>query len=262
MSDPHLNIETNADFVTTLTLARPNKHNALDLPLISALTKAFNTLAKDKSTRVLVLTGAGESFCAGADIDMMRQAGQQNEAQNLSDARALADMFFALYSAPMPTLARVNGHAFGGALGLIAACDIAIGTIDARFCLSEVRLGLIPATIAPYLAQKIAPRALMQLTLSGAAFDGQHAHNIGLLSDAVRAGQLDEHVGRVIKELLRGGPQAQRAAKQHLRSLGTPIEYDLVEKTATKIAELREREEAQEGTGAFLQKRPPIWTKP
>jgi methylglutaconyl-CoA hydratase len=190
--------------VLTLTLNRPEKHNALDAPLIAALADALHAAQRDAQVRVVVLTGVGESFCAGADIGAMRALLHASERENLEDARLLARCLRALDEVTRPVIARVNGNVFGGGVGLVAAADIAIGTITAKFALSEVRLGLVPATISPYVIRAVGGRQARRLFLTAAPFDGAQAAAIGLLHEAVAPSQLDEAVERDIDALLQG----------------------------------------------------------
>ncbi len=246
----------------TLTLNRPNVHNAFDDNLIAELTAALESLAADANVRALVLTGAGPTFSAGADLNWMRGMAVASEADNRADALRLAKLLRNLQFFPKPTIARVNGSAYGGGVGLVACCDIAIGVEGAKFALSEVKLGLVPATIAPYVVQAIGPRQARRLFVSAEIFDATEAARIGLLHQCVAADQLDEAVDRQLHFLAKGGPVAQAEAKQlALRTAGmTPASAERIDaENADLIARLRVSPEGQQGLGAFLDKRAPVW---
>jgi methylglutaconyl-CoA hydratase len=247
-----------------LTLNRPEVHNAFDDALIAEIDLALELLARDAGVRALVLTGAGATFSAGADLNWMRRIAKAGAEENRDDALRLAKLLRSLQFFPKPTLARVNGAAYGGGVGLVACCDIAIGVEDAKFALSEVKLGLVPATIAPYVVQAIGPRQARRLFVSAEIFDGREAARIGLLHRCVAAAQLDEAVDRQLHFIAKGGPAAQREAKQlALRTAGmTPESATRVDAdNAELIARLRVSPEGQEGLGAFLDKHPPAWTR-
>src|SRR5574337_179540 len=211
--------------VATLKLNRPQVHNAFDAILIAELTAALASLAADSSARVLVLTGSGATFSAGADLNWMQRMAAAGAEENRDDALRLAKLLRALQFFPKPTIARVNGSAYGGGVGLIACCDIAIGVEGAKFALSEVKLGLVPATIAPYVVQAIGARQARRLFVSAEIFDGVEAARIGLLHQCVAPDQLDEAVDRQLHFLAKGGPIAQHEAKQlALRTAGMTLE--------------------------------------
>lgn len=246
----------------TLVLNRPQVHNAFDDTLIAETTAALESLAADSTLRVLILTGAGPTFSAGADLNWMRGMARASEQDNRDDALRLARLLRTLAFFPRPTLARVNGSAYGGGVGLIACCDIALGVDGAKFALSEVKLGLVPATIAPYVVQAIGPRQARRLFVSAEIFDAAEAARIGLLHQCVAPDQLDEAVDRQLHFLAKGGPVAQHEAKQlALRSAGmTPesaAQIDIA--NAALIARLRVSTEGQQGLSAFLDKRAPTW---
>jgi methylglutaconyl-CoA hydratase len=210
--------------------------------------------------RVVVLGGRGESFCAGADLNWMKRAAGYSEAENLRDARALAEMLRSLALMSKPTLARVQGAAIGGALGLVAACDVAVASTRAAFATSEVRLGLIPATIGPYVVSAIGERQASRYFLTAERISAARALDIGLVHEIAEPERLDPVVGTVVDALLAGGPQAQTAAKQLIRDLAAqPMTDDLTEDTTRLIARLRATPEAIEGIGAFLEKRRSLW---
>ncbi|WHZ19050.1 MAG: Methylglutaconyl-CoA hydratase [Rhodanobacteraceae bacterium] len=246
----------------TLTLNRPHVHNAFDDALIADVTIALEGLAGDAGVRALVLTGSGATFSAGADLNWMRRMAQASAEENRDDALRLAKLLRTLQFFPKPTIARVNGSAYGGGVGLIACCDVAIGVEGAKFALSEVKLGLVPATIAPYVVQAIGPRQARRLFVSAEIFDAAEAARIGLLHQCVAVGQLDEAVDHQLHFLTKGGPAAQHEAKQlALRTAGMTLESveRLDAENAELIARLRVSAEGQQGLGAFLEKRAPTW---
>jgi methylglutaconyl-CoA hydratase len=248
----------------TLTLNRPQVHNAFDDGLIAETTAALESLASEPGIRALVLTGAGATFSAGADLNWMRSMAGASAEENRDDALRLAKLLHLLQFFPKPTLARVNGSAYGGGVGLIACCDVAIGVEEAKFALSEVKLGLVPATIAPYVVQAIGARHARRLFVSAEIFDAAEAARIGLLHRCVAADQLDEAVERQLHFLAKGGPQAQHEAKLlALRTSGMTAESaeGTDAENAGLIARLRVSPEGQEGLSAFLEKRAPPWVK-
>jgi methylglutaconyl-CoA hydratase len=253
--------EQRGDGVVWLTLNRPEIHNAFDDRQIAWLTAAFEDLARDDAVRAVVLTGAGSSFSAGADLNWMRRAAAYDEAENLRDANALAGLMKALNELPKPTVARVNGAALGGGVGLVACCDVAIASDQAVFGTTEVRLGIIPAVIGPYVIAAIGARQARRLMLTGERISAEHAARIGLVHEVVPADQLDTAVEHIVSHLLKGGPRAIAAAKRLTRDLvDRAIDEALIDDTARRIAALRATPEAREGLGAFLEKRKPGWT--
>jgi methylglutaconyl-CoA hydratase len=260
MTEALFRTERRAGGVVWLTLDRPEIHNAFDDRLIAELTAALARLGEDDAVRVVVLTGAGGSFSAGADLNWMRRTSTYGEAENLADARALARLMQALNELPKPTVARVNGAALGGGAGLVACCDIVVASERAVFGTTEVRLGLIPSVIGPYVLAAIGERHARRLMLTGERITATEAARLGLVHEVVPAGQLDEATSRVVDELLKGGPAALRAAKRLIQGLaGRPIEPALIDDTARRIAALRATPEARVGVGAFLEKRAPDW---
>ena len=253
-------LEIDARGIATVTLNRPERHNAFDDDMIAALAAAFETLAGRDDVRAMVLGAGGASFSAGADLGWMRRMAGYGREENLRDANLLADMLAALWALPMATVARVQGSAFGGGVGLVSCCDIAVGAREARFALSEVRLGLAPATISPYVIDAIGPRAARRYFQTGERFDAARAAELGLLSEVVEATQLDATVSGIIAALLAAGPAAARAAKRLVAEFaGQPITAELRADTSVRIAELRASDEGREGLAAFLDKRPPAW---
>jgi len=250
--------------VVTLSLNRPERHNALCAPLVEALTATLERLADDDGVRVVVLAGEGASFCAGADIGEMRAAAEATPEDNERDARRLATLLHRLDRFPRPTVARVHGNAFGGALGLIAACDIAVGADTAVLSLSEVRLGIAPAMISPYVLRAIGPRQARRLCLTGERFGAMAAARAGLLHEAVPAERLDATVAEIVADLLRGAPGAQAEIKRLLAQVAGRDDGDeqrLAAETARWIARLRAAPEGREGLSAFLEKRPARWVR-
>ncbi len=248
--------------VARVALDRIDVHNAFDEVLIAALTHTLSALGADAAVRVVVLAGNGASFCAGADLTWMRRMSQYDHAENLADAKALAAMLETLATLPKPVVARVHGAAYGGGVGLVACCDIALGTPRASFALSEARLGLIPATIGPYVVRAIGARAAQRYFLSGERFGADEALRIGLLHEVVDADALDTRIDAIVDALLRAGPAAQAAAKDLLRAIaGGPIDAAMIADTARRIADVRASGEAREGVAAFLDKRAPAWAQ-
>ena len=247
--------------VGIITLNRPERHNAFDDAAIGEITAAIAAMEADAAVRVLVISSTGKSFCAGADVNWMRRAADYSPQQSLDDARALAEMLRALSQIAKPTLARVQGPAYGGGVGLIAACDIAIATYDARFTLSEVKLGIIPAVISPHVIAAIGVRYARRYMLTAELFAAAEAYRIGLLHEIVPdETSLDQAVGEIVDSLLANGPLALAACKKLIRAVaGRPLEAALIEDTASRIASIRATDEAREGLGAFLQKRKPSW---
>jgi methylglutaconyl-CoA hydratase len=246
----------------TISLNRANVHNAFDDVLIADLGSALADCERDAAIRAVVLTGAGTSFSAGADLNWMRGMAQASEEDNRADSLRLAELMRTLNFLSKPTIARVNGSAYGGGVGLIACCDIAIGVDNAKFSLSEVKLGLVPAVISPYVIAAIGARQARKLFVSGEVFDSATATRIGLLHDAVASDQLDAAVDRTLHFLAKGGPLAQAEAKQlALRVSGMTLasaeRIDI--ENAALIARLRVSAEGQRGLAAFLDKRAPDW---
>lgn len=249
--------------VATVTLNRPDKRNAFNAELIHALHAGIDRLDQDDAVRAVVLTGAGSSFCAGADIDHMQRMGGAKERENFEDALALARCLQKLDECDKPVIARVNGHAFGGGVGLIACADIAIACTTSKFALSEVRLGLVAAAISPYVIAAIGPRQMRRIALTAETLDAEQALRLQLIHQHTPAEQLDTAVEHQIDLLLQGGPLAQQASKRLLREVtGATAKHRefLAAHTAQLLARLRRSEEADEGLQAFLQKRKPKWS--
>ena len=249
------------DFVVTVTLNRPDVRNAFDDAVISSLTRVIEEIENDSSIRVMVLAGAGSAFCAGADLNWMKRMAGYGYEQNLADARALAQMLRMLDRLSKPTVARVHGPAFAGGTGLVAACDIAVGSPEAVFALTEVKIGLSPATISPYVVRAIGERAARRYFLTGERFGAEEALRIGMLTKLSESGKLDADIDEIVKHLVQGGPEAMRKIKDLIRlvSRGGPVSDELIDATAQRIAEIRVSPEGKEGIASFLEKRKPAW---
>lgn len=246
--------------IAIVTLNRPEVHNAFNETVIAELTQALRSLGADDAVRAVVLMGAGASFCAGADLKWMERMATFSRAQNLADAKALAAMLSTLNELPKPTVARVHGAAFGGGVGLVACCDIAIGAQDAVFALSESKLGLIPATISPYVIEAIGARSARRYFLSGERFSAAEAFRLGLLHDLAQISELDERINELLGFLVTAGPRAQAECKALIRAVAhRPIGVAMIADTAARIAGVRASAEAKEGVAAFLGKRRAAW---
>jgi len=243
-------------------LNRPERHNAFHEGLVAELPRCLERLSQQAAVRAIVLAGRGRNFCAGADLEWMQRQARADYDANLEDARRLAWMLRALSQSPKPTVARVHGAALGGGLGLVAACDIALCAREASFGTTEVRLGLTPSTIAPYVIAAIGERAARRYFLTGERFDAQEALRIGLVHEAVESDALDVRLGELLEALRSAGPQAQAHCKRLLASLRARDAFDplVAEQTARSIAEVRAGQEAREGIAAFFAKRRPSWT--
>jgi methylglutaconyl-CoA hydratase len=245
--------------VAIVTLARSDAHNALNADLIEELARCFEELAEDEETRVVVLAGEGRSFCAGADVGYMRETSVLPYEKNLEDARRLAMMFWNIDECPKPVVAKVQGAAMGGGAGLLAVADVVVADSEARFAFSEVRLGIAPATIAPFVVRKIVASHARSLFLTGERFGTERAQEIGLVHSVVSSDGLHTAVDEKVGELLQGGPVAQATLKALLHRLETTEPMEAPGLTARVISELRTGEEGQEGLAAFLEKREPRW---
>lgn len=244
-----------------LTLARPEVRNALDDALIAALRDEALRLAADPSVEVVVLAGDGPAFCAGADLGWMRRMRDYDEARNLEDARAVADMFHALASLPMPLVARVHGAALGGGAGLLAVSDIVVAADEALIGFTEARVGILPATIAPYVVARVGPATARTLFLRAHRFPASEATRVGLVDETCAPGDLDLRVQQRLDELALGAPSAHRATKTLLRRLAPLPDAETRQATAEAIARQRVSDEGQEGLRAFLERRAPRWQR-
>jgi methylglutaconyl-CoA hydratase len=250
---------TNDGPVATVSLARPESRNALNAALIEEISRCFGELAEDDAVRVVVLTGEGPSFCAGADIGYMRDTAGFSYEENLEDARRLAEMYRSVDELPKPVVAKLRGAAIGGGAGLVAASDLAVAEGGTRFAFSEVRLGIAPATIAPFVVRKIGASRARALFLTGERFGAGWAREIGLVHEVAPEEELDSATESVVSWLLQGGPAAQAAIKALLRQVEATEPMEALGLMTGLIAELRAGEEGQEGLGAFLEKREPRW---
>jgi len=249
--------------VATVTMNRPDVHNAFDDAIILRLINVFEQVARDPKVRVMVLQSTGKNFCAGADLNWMKRMADYSFEQNVADASSLAKMLHTLNSLPKPTIAKVKGAAFGGAVGLVACCDIAIASRLSKFCLSEVKLGLTPATISPYVINAIGERESRRYFMTAEVFSARRARRLGLVNEAVTEEELDGEVDAIINHILKNGPMAVAAAKQLIADVkNEPISDELIEKTSLRIASMRVSQEGQEGINAFLEKRSPTWKTP
>jgi len=258
----HQSIVTEIDLgIGIITLNRPERHNAFDDVLIGELSAAIEQMATDPAVRVLVISSTGKSFCAGADLNWMKRAASYSTAENLHDSRALAEMLRRLAQCPKPTVARVQGAAYGGGVGLVACCDVAIGTFDVQFSLTEVKLGLVPAVISPHVIAAIGERYARRYMLTAERFSAAEAYRIGLLHELVTDVEaLDEAVGEIVDALLNNGPFALAACKELISAVAwKPLSPEVVEDTALRITRMRASPEGREGMSAFLEKRKPNW---
>ena len=254
-----LTLEVDARGVARLVLHRPEKHNALNAALIRDLTRAATLLAQDSAVRVVVLTGAGASFCAGGDIGWFRDTAALDRAGRVAQSADLGHMLAALAHLPKPLIGRINGPAYGGGVGMIAVCDVAIGAEEARFGLTEVRLGLIPANISPHVIARIGAARARATMLSGALFDAVHAERIGLLDRAVPMADLDQAVEDVVAAHLEAAPGAVAATKALIRDVVATAPADHVALTSARLADAWESAEGQTGIAAFLARQTPPW---
>jgi len=246
--------------VATIWMDRPEVFNAFDEQLIAELAAACAELDADASVRVVVLGGRGRHFSAGADLNWMRRASVYTEEENRADARRFAAMLRALSGLSKPTIARIQGAALGGGTGLAAACDMAVASSDASFATSEVRFGIIPAVISPYVLRAIGPRQALRYFQSAERFDARRAQQIGLVHEVCERDALDATVARLVEPLIAGAPLAQQAAKDLIAAIdGRAIDDDVSEETARRIACQRATDEARDGIAAFLDKRSPSW---
>jgi methylglutaconyl-CoA hydratase len=248
--------------IATVRMNRPDVHNAFDDHLIAELTTELRRLDQAPEVRVVVIAANGKSFSAGADLNWMQRMAKYSEAENLRDAVAMAGLMRALHGMHKPTIARVQGAAFGGGVGLVACCDIAVAAAEASFSLSEVRLGLIPSVISPYVIAAIGEREARRYFLTAERFGAAEARRIGLVHEVTAGDRLDEEVKNFADHLVKGGPNALAAAKKLIADVARrPLDDALMEETARRIASIRVSQEGREGLSAFLEKRPPAWTK-
>jgi len=248
--------------VGTITMNRPELHNAFNEEMIAALTAAFEEMGKNDAVRAVVLRGNGKSFSAGGDLNWMRKTADYGFDENVTDAMALGKLLKTINTLPKPTIAVVHGNAFGGGVGLTACCDIAIAEKNTTFCLSEVRIGLIPSIIAPYVIAAIGERQARRFFLTAERFSGKKAKKIGLVHEAPEAEEMEKVLSGILAALMDGAPGAQRMGKELIRTIATrPIDDEIIHLTAEKIAEARASDDGKEGLSAFLNKGEPSWRK-
>jgi len=258
-NDVLLNIDAG---VATVTLNRPNMYNAFDDQVIRQLSSVFQEVDANDDARLMILAAEGKNFCSGGDLNWMKRMVNYSSEENVADARALADMLRTLNSLSKPTIARVQGVAYGGAVGLVSCCDMAFAASNARFCLSEVKIGLYPATISPYVIAAIGQRAARRYFLTAEVFDASKAQQLGLVSEALELEDLDAEIAKISTAILANGPNAVASSKQLIFDVANkPIDDALVADTAAWIAAIRASEEGQEGLAAFLEKRKPAWNQ-
>ncbi|SFB91835.1 methylglutaconyl-CoA hydratase [Polaromonas sp. OV174] len=246
--------------VLTLTLSRPDVRNAFNDEVIAEITAAFQDAASRADVRAVVLAAEGPAFCAGADLNWMRRMADYSRAENLADAAQLAEMLRVMYECPKPTIARIQGDVYAGGMGLVAACDMAVSVDTANYCLSEVKLGLIPATISPYVIRAMGARAAHRYFLTAERFDAKEAQRIGFVHEVVSADQLDAKVAELTNALVNASPNAVRSCKMLVQEVaGRDIDVTLIGRTVEGIADIRTSSEGREGVQSFLQKRKPSW---
>ncbi|MCF6273443.1 MAG: crotonase/enoyl-CoA hydratase family protein [Rhodobacteraceae bacterium] len=254
-----LRIETDGRGVATLTLNMPEKHNALGRQMIAELTEASARLGADPAVRVVVLTGAGASFCAGGDLAWMKEQMNATRAVRMAEARLLAEMLFSLNTLPKPLIGRVEGNAFGGGVGLMSVCDVVVAAEGVKIGLTETRLGLIPATISPYVIARMGEAMARRVFMSGRIFEAAEAKVMGLVAKVVIPEHLDLAIEAEIKPYLLAAPEAVAAAKKLTRSLGPVIDEAVILRTIEALADTWETASAREGVAAFFEKRKPVW---
>jgi methylglutaconyl-CoA hydratase len=246
--------------VARITLNRPDVRNAFNDVVIAELTQAFTQVGQDPQVRAVVLAADGPAFCAGADLNWMRRMADYTREENLADAGALAEMLRTIHNCLKPTIARVQGDVFAGGVGLVAACDMAVSVDTATYCLSEVKLGLIPATISPYVIRAMGARAAQRYFLTAERFSAAEAHRIGMVHEVVTADRLDAKVAELTQALVSASPNAVRSCKMLVNEVvGRDIDAVLIAKTVEGIADIRSSTEGKEGVQSFLQKRKPSW---
>lgn len=244
-------------------LNRPEVRNALDARMIAELTDVFATLEQDAEVRAIVLAARGKAFCAGADLNAMRQSAQASEDENRADAMGLANLLHSIYTCSKPTIARVHGPCMAGGMGLVTACDIAVAGREARFALTETRLGLIPAMISPYVLRAIGARAASRWFLTAETFDAAEAWRLGLVQELCETDELDPHINALLGAFMFASPHAVAQCKRLIRDLaGRAIDADAIGDTAARLAAQRASDDGREGIAAFLEKRRPRWAPP
>ena len=247
--------------IATVMLNRAEVHNAMNERLIKEITTCFKELSNDEKTKVIVLTGKGESFCAGADLNWMKSMVMYSKEENIRDSRLLLDMYETIYNCPKPVIGKINGHAFGGGVGLIAVCDINIATIGSKFAFSEVKLGIIPSVISTYVVRRIGLSNMKRLFITGERFNSEYAKEIGLIDFVTEKDDFNSTVERYIDQLKSSSPKAIKEIKNLVNNYKKMDIEKYKEFTVEKISELRVSEEGQEGMNAFLEKRRPRWER-
>ena len=247
--------------IVTVTLNRPDVHNAMNELLMNELTECFKDLSKDKDVRCVVLTGNGKSFCAGADLNWMKSMINYSKEENIKDSRLLLNLFETIHSCQKPVIGKINGHAFGGGLGIIAVCDITITTPERKFAFSEANLGIIPSVISTYVAPRMKKADMRRFFITAERFDSETAHTIGLIDYVVPFEEFDEKIDECIQLVRSSGPVAVGEVKNLMENLSKMDIKDYKEFTVKKISELRISTEGQEGISSFLEKRKPSWSE-
>ena len=259
-NSPVLDVRRPSAQVAEVWLNRPEVRNAFNDEVIAALTETFAALGQDEDLRVIVLGAHGKAFCAGADLNWMRAMADYDWAQNRADAQKLADMLWTLYQCPVPIVGRVQGDCYAGGMGLAAVCDVLVAVEDMTFCLSEARLGLLPATISPYVLRALGEQASRRYMVTAERFSAAQAHALGFVHELCTTDTLDAKVAELVATLAANGPMATRACKKLVRDVcGAPISAELRADTAQRIADIRGSAEGKEGLQSFLQKRKPNW---
>ena len=260
MSDPLIEVTRPSAHVARVFLNRPEVRNAFNAESIAALTRAFADLSQDAELRAVVLGGHGKAFCAGADLGWMRSMADYTWEQNRADAQALADMLWTIYQCPVPIVGRIQGDCYAGGVGLAAVCDVLVAALGVNFCLSEARLGLLPATISPYVIRALGEPASRRYFVTAERFSATQAQALGLVHEVCAPEALDAKVDEIVAALVANGPMALRACKTLVRDVaGQPITPALREETARRIADIRASAEGREGVQSFLDKRTPAW---
>jgi methylglutaconyl-CoA hydratase len=254
-------VYTKKDDIATVTLNRPDVHNAMNETLMNELTTCFQHISRDDSVTAVILTGNGKSFCAGADLTWMKQMVNFSREENKNDSRLLLDMYDTLYSCPKPVIGRINGHAFGGGIGLLTVCDITITVPEMKFAFSEVKLGIIPAVISTFVATRMKPADMRRFFITGERFDSTIANEIGLIDLVVPYENLDDTVRSFVEHVRSSGPCAIKEIKHLIENFIKMDVEKYKELTVEKISELRVSQEGQEGIAAFLEKRKPNWKR-
>jgi len=247
--------------LATVTLNRPDVHNAMNEELMKELTMCFNDISTDENTRIIILTGNGKSFCAGADLNWMKSMASYSKEENIQDSKLLLDLYESIYTCPKPVIGRINGHAFGGGLGLIAVCDLTIGVPGKKFAFSEAKLGIIPSVISTYIVRRIGLANMRRLFITGERFTSDHAKDIGILDYVVPEEEFDEMVQKYVNQLRSSGPIAIKEVKNLISNCEQMNQEAYKKFTVKKIAELRVSNEGQEGINAFLEKRKTTWSE-